>query len=204
MQMTRMKFKDKIALIYARRKKLSARTSWRTTVLFLALLIPVVAGKLAAAEDQPGADSALVIDVYSGAVAPDAIQEKSFWLWLESLKKGEEPGAAWIPKVIHTEHASEKDFDVAEQGDANGQKIVLQGHVSRQADGGLKIVFSELGRPPAYSGATELTLGPGERRVLRLPILAQPDGQGNLETVAVIWTPGVTKDQNGHSRFEVQ
>ena len=28
-------------------------------------------------------------------------------------------------------------------------------------------------------------------------------GQGNLETVVVIWTPAVTKDQNGHSRFEV-
>jgi|SRR5271165_189682 len=180
------------------------RKTYFAPVLFLALLIPVVAGKLAAAEDQPGADSALVIDVYSGPVAPDAIQEKGFWLWLESLKKGEEPGGAWLPKVIHTEHAlSEKDFDLAEQGDANGQKVVLQGHVSRQADGGFKIVFSELGRPPAYSGATELTLGPGERRVLRLPILTQPDGQANLETVAVIWTPAVTKDQNGHSRFEV-
>ena len=53
------------------------------------------------------------------------------------------------------------------------------------------------------AGATELTLGAGERRVLRLPILTQPDGQGNLETVAVIWTPGLTKDQNGDSRFEV-
>jgi hypothetical protein len=40
-----------------------------------------------------------------GAVAPDATQEKGFWLWLESLKRGEEPGGAWLPKVIHTEHA---------------------------------------------------------------------------------------------------
>jgi len=202
--MTRMKVKDKIALIYARRKKLSARISWRTTVLFLALLIPVVAGKLAAAEDQPGADSALVIDVYSGAVAPDAIQEKSFWLWLETLKKTEEPDAGGVPRVIHIEHPlSDKDFDIVGQGDANGEKVVVQGHVSRQADGKFKVAFSELGRPPAYSGATELTLGSGERRVLRLPILTQPDGQGNLETVVVIWTPVLTKDQNGHSRFEV-
>jgi hypothetical protein len=106
--------------------------------------------------------------------------------------------------VIHTEHAlSQKDFDLAEQGDANGQKVVVNGHVGREADGGLKIAFSELGRPPAYSGKTELTLARGERRVLRLPIITQPDGQGNLETVAVIWTPTLTKDQNGHSRFEV-
>ena len=138
--MTRMKVKDKIALIYARRKKLSARISWRTTVLFLALLIPVVAGKLAAAEDQPGADSALVIDVYSGAVAPDAIQEKSFWLWLETLKKTEEPDAGGVPRVIHIEHPlSDKDFDIVGQGDANGEKVVVQGHVSRQADGKFKV-----------------------------------------------------------------
>ena len=177
----------------------------KAPVIFLALLFPALAGQLAAAEDDPGADSAVVIDVYAGAVAPDATQEKGFWLWLDSLEKGREPSDAWLPKVIHTEHAlSEKDFDLAEQGDANGQKVVVQGHVSRQADGGSKIVFSELGRPPAYSGATELTLGPGERRVLRLPILTQPDGQGNLETVAVIWTPALTKDQNGHSRLEVQ
>jgi len=74
--------KEKIALEPAR---------WKT-FLFLALLIPVVAGKLAAAEDESGVDSTLVIDVYSGAVAPDATQEKGFWLWLESLERGEEPG----------------------------------------------------------------------------------------------------------------
>ena len=143
--------------------------------------------------------------MYSGAVAPDVVQEKAFWLWLETLKKAEEPDAGGVPKVIHIEHPlSDKDFDVAAQADANGQKVVVQGHVSRQADGRFKIVFSELGRPPAYSGATELTLAPGERRVLRLPILTQPGGQGNLETIAVIWTPALAKDQNGHSRFEVQ
>jgi hypothetical protein len=39
--------------------------------------------------------------VYSGAVAPDAIQEKEFWSGLESLKS-QEPDGAWLPKVIHT------------------------------------------------------------------------------------------------------
>ena len=178
----------------------------RHLLLFLALLIPAVAGQLAAAEDQPGADYALIIDVYSGAIAPAGMQEKEFWLWLESLKKGEEAGAAaWLPKVIHIEPAlSEKDFDIAEQGDANGHKVVVKGHVSRQVDDKCKIAFSELGRPPAYSGKTELTLAPGERRVLRLPIMTEADGQQHLETVAVIWSPALAKDQNGHSRFEVQ
>ena len=137
----------------------------RHLLLFLALLIPALAGHLAAAEDQPGVDYALIIDVYSGAIAPAGMQDKEFWFWLESLKKGEEAGGAWLPKVIHIEHAlSEKDFDIAEQGDANGHKVVVQGHVSRQVDDKCKIAFSELGKPPAYSGKTELTLAPGERR----------------------------------------
>ena len=175
----------------------------RHLLLFLALLIPAVAGQRAAAEEPVGADYALIIDVYSGAVAPAAIQEKEFWLWLETLKRTEDPNG--LPRVIHIERVlSENDFDIAEQADANGQKVAVKGHVSREAHGGLKIAFSELGRPLAYSGETELTLAPGERRVLRLPIITQPYGHGNLETVAVIWTPALGKDQNGHSRFEVQ
>ena len=121
------------------------------------------------------------------------ISENEFGFGISSLKKGQEPDGAWLPKVIHIERAlSEKDFDIAEQGDANGQKVVVQGHISRQADGALKMAFSELGRPPAYSGATELTLEPGERRVLRLPIISQPDGQGHLETVGFHPLPRIT------------
>jgi hypothetical protein len=194
--------KEKIAQIYARKGTREAPARWRIPLLFLALLMPAIAGQLVAAQDQPGADYALIIDVYSGAVAPDATQEKGFWLWLEALKKTEEPGG--LPKVIHIERVlSENDFDFAGEANANGEKVVAQGHVTRQADGNLKVAFSELGRPPAYSGKTELTLAPGERRVLRLPIITQPDNRGNLETVAVIWTPALGKDQNGHSRFEV-
>ena len=192
--------KEKIAQIYARKGTREAPARWRIPLLFLALLIPAIAGQLAAAEEPASGNYALVIDVYSGAVPPDV--EKEFWFGLEALKKTDEPG--WLPKVIHIERVlSENDFDIAGQGDANGQKVVLQGHVSRQADGNLKVAFSELGRPPAYSDKTELTLAPGERRVLRLPIITQPDNRGNLETVAVIWTPALGKDQNGHSRFEV-
>jgi hypothetical protein len=46
-------------------------------------------------------------------------------------------------------------FLVLKQTDADGQKVVVQGHVTRQADGNLKVAFSELGRPPAYSGKTD-------------------------------------------------
>jgi hypothetical protein len=72
--------------------------------------------------------------VFSGAVAPDA----GFWLWLEALKKTEEPGG--LPKVIHIERVlSENDCDFAGEANANGEKVVAQGHVIRQADGNLKM-----------------------------------------------------------------
>jgi hypothetical protein len=73
-----MKFRDKIALIYARRKHLSAPTSWRTGILFLAFLIPGLIGQRAAAQAQLGSDYALIIDVYAGELAPAMIQEKTF------------------------------------------------------------------------------------------------------------------------------
>jgi hypothetical protein len=72
-----MNLKEKITQAGQARYLVDARDRWKTyfaRVLSLALLIPAVAGELAAAEDQPGADSALVIDVYSGAVPPDPIQ----------------------------------------------------------------------------------------------------------------------------------
>ena len=113
----------------------------RHPLLFLALLIPAIAGQLALAQDQPGPDYGLVIDVYSGAVPPDATQEKAFWLWLETVKKTEDPGG--LPKVIHLERVlSEKEFDIAEQGEVNGEKVVVQGHVSRQVDGNLSSMRS--------------------------------------------------------------
>jgi hypothetical protein len=52
----------------------------RHVFLFLALLIPAVAGQLAAAKDQPAPDHVLIIDVYSRALAPNATKEKEFWL----------------------------------------------------------------------------------------------------------------------------
>ena len=60
--------KEKIAQIYARKGTREAPARWRIPLLFLALLIPALAGQLALAQDQPGPDYGLIIDVYSGAV----------------------------------------------------------------------------------------------------------------------------------------
>jgi hypothetical protein len=174
-------------------KNLTARTSWRTTILFLAFLISSLIGQRAGAQEQPGPDYALVIDVYSGTVEPATLQEKNFSMELEKLYKGVQPDAAWLPKVIHIDHVlSDKEFDVAGQGETNGQKVVVRGHVSRQVDGRYNMTFSELG-PRAYHGATEFTLRPDERRVWRLPVSIQSDSPEPLETVVVISIQTVTK-----------
>jgi hypothetical protein len=118
-----MNLKKKIAQTGAAARYLvdtpPGRKTYFAPVLFLALLIPAIAGQLAAAEEPASGNYVLVIDVYSGAVPPDVTQEKGCWLWLEALKKTEEPGR--LPKVIHIERVlSENDFDIAGQGDANG------------------------------------------------------------------------------------
>ena len=90
--------KEKIAQIYARKGTREAPARWRIPLLFLALLIPAIAGQLAAAEEPASGNYVLVIDVYSGAVPPDVTQEKEFWFGLESVKKGQEPDRAGFPR----------------------------------------------------------------------------------------------------------
>jgi hypothetical protein len=70
----------------------------KTTLLFLALVVPLTTGRLAAADESSGADYALVMDVYSGAVPPAAIQEKKLWSGLESLENGREPNGPGFPR----------------------------------------------------------------------------------------------------------
>ena len=72
------------------------------------------------------------------------------------------------------EHALGEAFDIANeaQPEADSPKFVVAGHVApRVEQGAYKITFSELGRPPEYSGNTSLTIRPQERRVLMLPAI---------------------------------
>ena len=48
--------KETIAQIYAIKGTREAPARWRIPLLFLALLMPAIAGQLVAAQDQPGAD----------------------------------------------------------------------------------------------------------------------------------------------------
>jgi hypothetical protein len=80
---------------------------------------------------------------------------------------------------------------------------VVAGHVEPAVEkGAYKITFSELGRPPAYSGKTGLTIRPKERRVLVLPAIDL--GQGAiLETVVLIQYKTRDEDDGEKSRFEI-
>ena len=78
--------KEKIAQIYARKGTREAPARWRIPLLFLALLMPTIAGQLVAAQDQPGAEITYsIIDVYSGAVALRMLpRRRGFGLGLRS------------------------------------------------------------------------------------------------------------------------
>ena len=82
--------------------------------------------------------------------------------------------------------------------------LLVAGHVARASEkGAYKITFSELGRPPAYSGKTGLTVRPKERRVLMLPTIDL--GKGNrLYTVVLIRYEIKDEDNGEKSRFEIK
>jgi hypothetical protein len=77
----------------------------------------------------------------------------------------------------------EKDFLIGESGETDGEKVVAVAHVTTQPNGKLEIEFSELGRPPAFDGATELIMGKRETRVLQLPAVETDKVGGTLRTV---------------------
>jgi hypothetical protein len=146
----------------------------------------------------------LTIDVYAGVISSNETARKQLWMMVQDLQSGGAP-ASPLPNVIHIEKRVATPFDLAKQAKASdGQTIDVAAHVeSDQARDKLKIVFSRLGRPPAYQGATTLLLGPNEHRVLRLPAVQAADGEQREIIVAISTTPEKT-DKDGHSRFEIE
>jgi len=182
----------------------------------------------AIASEQQTTPGVLVIDVYSVTVPSDVIREKDFMMWARELQEGKADPKQYLP-TLQVEHALGGAFDIAKeaeqasppkvevvgqeapatqkeaQPEANLPKVVVAGHVAPTAEqGAYRITFSELGRPPAYSGKTGLTIRPQERRVLLLPMVDLGD-HSNLGTVVFIWYK--TTDENGDngdkSRFEI-
>ena len=86
-------------------------------------------------------------------------QEKGFSLWARDPREGK----ASLPQYskLYVEHPLGEAFDIANaarpQDDA--PKLVVAAHVTPRVErGAYKITFSELGRPPTYSGHTSLTI----------------------------------------------
>jgi hypothetical protein len=122
-------------------------------------------------EEQTNA-KALVIDVYS-VKASGVAEQKSFALWARDLREGK-ASLTQYQKILHAEYPLAEAFDIANeaQAEADAPKFVVAGHVApRVEQGAYKITFSELGRPPAYSGQTSLTIRMQDRRVLMLPAI---------------------------------
>jgi hypothetical protein len=71
-------------------------------------------------------------------------------------------------------------------GEGSEGEITVVAHAEPSGDSGELIVkFSELGRPPAYEGKTELTIRPKEKRVLVLPEIELGPGE-KLATVVTL------------------
>ena len=183
----------------------------------------------AIASEQQTTPGVLLIDVYSQTVPSDRIQGSDSMMWVQNLKDGKADPKKFLP-VLEVEHTlGDAAFDIAKeaeppsppkvevagqeapapekeaQREANLPKVVVAGHVAPTAEqGAYRITFSELGRPPAYSGKTGLTIRPQERRVLLRPMVHLGSGD-NLATVVFIWYK--TTDENGDnsdkSRFEI-
>jgi len=171
-------------------------------ILDVVLVQLLLLGCAIASEQQTNAKT-LVIDVYS-VKASGVAQEKGFALWAQDLREGK-ASLTQYPKILHAEYPLGEGFDIANEAKPEDDvpKLVVAGHVvPRVEQGAYKITFSELGRPPAYSGQTSLTIRSQDRRVLMLP--ATDLGlDGILETVVLIQYKTRDQDDGETSRFEI-
>ena len=167
------------------------------------LLVQLLLLGCAIASEQQTNTELLVIDVYS-VKASNLNDQKDFAGWAQHLRDGK-ASLTRFPKILHAGYPLGEAFHIAKeaQPEADSPKVVVAGHVApRAGQGAYRITFSELGRPPAYSGQTSLTLRPQERRVLRLPPI--DFGQSAmLETVVLIQYKTRDQDDSEKSRFEI-
>jgi hypothetical protein len=134
----------------------------RVLVIWLVQLLML--GFAIGTEEQTNA-KALVIDAY-WVKASGVAQEKGFASWARDLREGK-ASLTQYQKILHAEYPLAEAFDIANeaQAEADTPKFVVAGHVApRVEQGAYKITFSELGRPPAYSGQTSLTIRMQDRR----------------------------------------
>ena len=171
-------------------------------VLEIWLVQLLLLGYAVGTEEQTNA-KALVIDAYS-VKASGVAQEKGFASWARDLREGK-ASLTQYQKILHAEYPLAEAFDIANeaQAEADAPKFVVAGHVApRIEQGAYKITFSELGRPPAYSGQTSLTIRMQDRRVLMLPAI-DLGLDGILETVVLIQYKTRDRDDGEKSRFEI-
>ena len=171
-------------------------------VLEIWLVQLLLLGYAVGTEEQTNA-KALVLDVYS-VKASGVAQEKGFASWARDLREGK-ASLTQYQKILHAEYPLAEAFDIANeaQAEADAPKFVVAGHVApRIEQGAYKITFSELGRPPAYSGQTSLTIRMQDRRVLMLPAI-DLGLDGILETVVLIQYKTRDRDDGEKSRFEI-
>ena len=121
------------------------------------------------------------------------------------ISEREKTSLTQYPKILHAEYPLGEAFDIADEAQSENDvpKLVVAGYVAPPVEqDAYKIKFLQLGRPPAYSGQTSLTIRSQDRRVLMLP--ATDLGQdGRLEIVVLIQYKTKDQDDGETSRFEI-
>ena len=109
-------------------------------------------------------------------------------MWAEALKQPGESSHERSP-VIHAVYRLDGAFNIQKHyttGEGSEGEITVVAHAEPSGDSDeLNVKFSELGRPPAYEGKTELTIRPKEKRVLVLPEIELGPGE-KLATVVTL------------------
>ena len=129
-----------------------------------------------------------------------------FGWWLRELKdKSPVTLGGDYHKIVDAQYPLDQaafELSNESQPEANAAKVVIAGHDTPREEGAYRIDFTELGRPPIYSGTTGLTICPKERRVLRLPVVGWGNGD-KLEAVVLLWY--TTTDESGEkSSLEIE
>ena len=106
---------------------------------------------VSAAGTQP---YSLSIEIYAGLTSADQSMSRAFLQELITFKEGTGPAPAELRRILHLEHPAAPDFDLVNEGTADGQSRSVRVHVTQRPDDRLFLQFSDLGGPSQSFSAT--------------------------------------------------
>jgi hypothetical protein len=132
-------------------------------------------------------DLADLSEIYAGLTSADQSMSRAFLQELITFKEGTGPAPAELRRILHLEHPAAPDFDLVDEGTADGQSRSVRVHVTQRPDDRLFLQFSDLGGPSqSFFSHNHLLIGPGQREFLRFQ--DTPGSGGKVLTSVVLVT----------------